>query len=143
MEGAVQGTGATWSQWLSNSVAKQEKIFHANVLKQYHERSTEEVTCGLQFTAAVNEYESSDSKDLCLLLDFQEETYQDVIYGDELSAEKLSSAQSLLSEYRDIFTDVSRITKLVKHNIVLTNDQAVSSKAYFCRLLCVRLLMQS
>jgi len=55
------------------------KIFHANLLKQYHERSTEEVTCRLQLTAAVVEYESSDSEDLCLLSDFQTETYQDVV----------------------------------------------------------------
>jgi len=72
MEETVRGTGANWSQRLSISVVKQEKIFHANLLKQYYERSPEEVTCGLQLTAAVNEYERSDSKDLCLLLDFQE-----------------------------------------------------------------------
>jgi len=106
------------------------KIFHANLLKQYHERSTEEVTCGLQLTAAVIEYESSDSEDLCLLSDFQTETYQDVVYGNELSAEELSSAESLVSEYRDIFTDLPHITKLVEHNIVLTNNQPVTSKAY-------------
>jgi len=87
------------------------KTFHANLLKQYHERSTEEITCGLQLTAAVIEYESSDSEDLCLLSDFQTETYQDIVYGDELTAEELSSAQSLLSEYGDIFTDLPHITK--------------------------------
>jgi len=87
------------------------KIFHANLLKQYHERSTEEVTCGLQLTAAVVQYESSDSEDLCLLSDFQTETYQDVVFGDELSAEELSSAQSFVSAYRDIVTDLPHVTK--------------------------------
>jgi len=105
------------------------KIFHANLLKQYHERPAE-VICGIQLTAAVIKYNSSDSNDLCLLSDFQTETYHNVVYSDELTPEELSSVQSLVSEYQDLFTDVPHITSLAEHRIVLTNNQPVTSKAY-------------
>ena len=52
--------------------------------------------------------------------------HDDVAINPELSAEQINEVKSLLKEYSDIFTDVPKITHLVKHRVDLT--QRTSTK---------------
>jgi len=50
----------------------------------------------------------------------QKETVDDVVVNPDLTTEQLTEVKQLLSEYREIFSDVPTVTHLIKHKVELT-----------------------
>jgi hypothetical protein len=87
------------------------KVFHANMLKQYHERPASEIEPGMQLGAAVIESDIEEDKELEVIQELQTETYKEVIFGKELLPEQLKQAQELVQESQD------KAFKTLKHYI--------------------------
>jgi len=131
----------------SMTLAKMEnkqKIFHANLLKKYLSASPLEpsdesttrdsasaisaITC-----AAILEPEEETSEDatkLQTLNPLQKETIKDVKINQDLSGDQQFDVRNLLSEFKDIFTDVPSTTSLEEHRIHLTTLEPIRGKAY-------------
>ena len=58
------------------------------------------------------------------------EGYQNVVISDGLTVEQRQDVEKLIYEFRDIFTDVPKVTTLGEHSIQLTIDEPLRSKAY-------------
>jgi len=64
------------------------------------------------------------------LLSDAKETWKDVKINPELSCEQTERVKQLLYEYRDILTDVPKVTTLGEHQINVTTDEPIRGKAY-------------
>src|SRR6218665_1411373 len=124
------------------------KTFHINMLKKYYERErTEETTALNQVNAKsdseVKAYISSvvhdgtadvEEDEMLRLYSWghgvQKETYKDVDICNDLSEKQRKEMMTLLEEYADIFSDQPGRTDLVKHDIKVTSDVPVQSRAY-------------
>jgi len=51
----------------------------------------------------------------------QKETVDDVIVNPQLSAEQRNQVKHLLVEYKEIFSDVPKVTHLIEHKVQLTH----------------------
>ena len=60
----------------------------------------------------------------------QKETFQDALINPRLSVRQKHQVQSLLEEFQDVFTDVSKVTNLLEHTIPLTTDEPIYCKPY-------------
>lgn len=58
------------------------------------------------------------------------ETIDDIHINPELSASKQKELRNLVQEFSDVFTDIPGHTNLIEHEIKLTSDIPVHSKAY-------------
>ena len=128
-------------------VGTKEKVFHANLLKQYFtagqakasegsldESVTQNSASSMNVTfAAILEPEegiSEHTPELETLNSLQKETVRDVKISQDLSEDQKSDVCTLLNEYQDIFTDVPNITPLEEHRIQLTTAEPIREKAY-------------
>jgi len=64
------------------------------------------------------------------LLSDAKETWKDVKINPELRCEQTERVKQLLYEYRDILTDVPKVTTLGEHQINVTTDEPIRGKAY-------------
>ena len=80
--------------------------------------------------AAILEPDEDDGGIPMELLSDAKETWKDVKINRELSCEQTESVKQLLYEYRDILTDVPKVTTLGEHQINLTTDEPIRGKAY-------------
>jgi len=103
------------------------RMFHANLLKKYWERPEETTEI---LGAAILEAQEDDSVVPVELLADGKENYNDVKISDSLDEEQTSQVKQLLHEYRDIFTDIPKVTNLGEHSITLTSDEPIRGKAY-------------
>ena len=127
-------------------VGTKEKVFHANLLKQYFtagqatasessldESVTQNPVSNTNATfAAILEPEegiSEHTPELETLNSLQKETVKDVKISQDLSEEQKLDVRTLLNEYQDIFTDVPNITPLEEHRIQLTTAEPIREKA--------------
>ena len=60
----------------------------------------------------------------------QKETVDDVKINPDLSKQQTAEIKQLLTEYRQIFSDVPTVTHLVEHKVELTQTEPVRCKAY-------------
>jgi len=60
----------------------------------------------------------------------QKETVDDVKINPDLSKQQTAVIKQLLTEYRQIFSDVPTVTHLVEHKVELTQTEPVRCKAY-------------
>ena len=60
----------------------------------------------------------------------QKETVENVVVNPDLTAEQQTEVKQLLSEYREIFSDVPTVTHLIEHKIELTEKEPVKHKPY-------------
>jgi len=60
----------------------------------------------------------------------QKETVDDVIVNLQLSAEQRNQVKNLLDEYKEIFSDVPKVTHLIEHKVELTESELVKRKPY-------------
>jgi len=60
----------------------------------------------------------------------QKETVHDVIVNPQLSAEQRNQVKDLLVEYKEIFSDVPKMTHLIEHKVELTESEPVKRKPY-------------
>lgn len=106
------------------------RLFHANMLKRYTERVCAMCAAAEMTGAAVVEYEEEDHGSLINYATEQQETYRDVKVNPELSEEQQHQVRELIVEFKDIFTDVPKVTHLGEHSILLTSREPIRSKAY-------------
>jgi len=72
----------------------------------------------------------SDAEILPLYNLKQKETVDDVVVNSDLTTGQLTEVKQLLSEYREIFSDVPTVTHLIKHKVELTENEPVKYKPY-------------
>jgi len=58
------------------------------------------------------------------------ESFLDVLINPELEPDQIKDLRELVSDYRDIFSDVPRLTNLAEHKIEVTTDVPIRSKPY-------------
>ena len=81
--------------------------------------------------AAVIEYDGGEADHLLVSFNSnQTETYKDVKINPDLSPENRREFENLIKEFKDVFSDVPRVTDLGEHCIQLTSVIPVRSKAY-------------
>lgn len=113
------------------------RIYHVNMLKKFNERDETigdviEETSISTIVTVVNDCEDDkeDNELLTLYNGERKGTYRDVIINPDLDENKKMELVELLREYEDIFSDVPGKTNLAEHEIKLTSDIPVKSKAY-------------
>lgn len=117
------------------------RLYHINMLKEYVERENQDEeheddaieTKGILYeyaNAAVIEPDEPDESELLLLESGQKETWRDVDINPGLETNQIAQVRSLVEEFKDIFTDLPRITNLGVHEIHLTTNEPVRSKPY-------------
>jgi len=113
------------------------RTYHINMLKKYNEREEEEVEnieneVLSTIVTVVNDGEEGKEEDELLNLYNGEHkgTYRDVLINPKLDEGKKKELTYLLKEYEDIFSDIPGKTKLVEHEIRLTSNVPIKSKAY-------------
>jgi len=72
----------------------------------------------------------SDTEILPLYNLKQKETVDDVVVNPDLTTEQLTEVKLLLSEYREIFSDVPTVTHLIEHKVELTENESVKNTPY-------------
>jgi len=55
----------------------------------------------------------------------QRETVDDIIVSPQLSTEQRSQVKDLLVEYKEIFSDVTKVTHFIEHKVELTESEPV------------------
>ena len=128
------------------------KMFHANLLKQYIERteqrdqpSPEVASCSaliIVCTATVDEGEDAVLNDEQsgenIVQDIQiplpvleaKESVQDVNINGELTQHQQHEVKRLLGNFSDVLTDLPGRTTLAEHDIKLTTDDSIRSRPY-------------
>ena len=78
-----------------------------------------------------SEFKIEDDKELLPLCTVkQKESVNDVVINSDLSSEQHEEVRSLLTEYKEIFSDVPKVTNLIEHKVELTQRGPVRCKAY-------------
>jgi len=78
-----------------------------------------------------NEFEIEDDKELLPLYTVkQKENVNDVVINPDLSSEQQNEVRSLLSGYKEIFSDVPKVTNLIEHKVELTQREPVRCRTY-------------
>ena len=113
-------------------VRGKEKVYHANLLKQYFHRSVDSGNKSKMETLGASVIETGDPD--CIELetgDFcSDETYKDVKISDSLTEEQKTELRALIKEFRDIFSDKPGNTRLEQHSIKLTSEEPIRSRPY-------------
>jgi len=60
----------------------------------------------------------------------QKETYKDVVINSELNDKQRKEAEQIVEKFKDIFSDVPRMTHIVEHKVKLTHDEPIKFKPY-------------
>jgi hypothetical protein len=110
------------------------RLFHANMLKLYTERCTSQATeqAEPEITASLI-FESGEEGEHGPYVEFvcqQKESHSDVNINPELEPGKQNEIRELLHEFRDVFSDVPKMTNLGEHNILVTSSEPIRSKPY-------------
>jgi len=130
-------------------VGRKQKIFHANMLKQYfsadsgepedvldpteQEEVPKDTTEAMKVQAVLFErVENSEDQgaELETLNSLQKETVKDVKINPELSEAQQAEVRTLLEQYANIFTDVPSVTNATEHVIELTTAEPIKGKDY-------------
>lgn len=114
-------------------VKERNKVYHANLLKQYSERDDE----GMEVAAvAIIEPELEDDGvvDDENLLELRpmagKETYVDVHVNPDLTQEQKAEVKNMVKEFSDIFTDQPGTTDLAQHTITTTIKEPIRVRQY-------------
>ena len=116
-------------------VSGKKKIFHANLLKQYH--SDVKPDSGVLDKVGCSVVELVDDDEAEILDDIPEigcyspkESWKDVKYGDDLTGDRKAELLSLVEKFSDVFTDQPGCTNLIEHEIKVTSNDPVRSSPY-------------
>ena len=126
---------------------RKSKIFHVNMLKEYHVRGKDllsSISTGGKLAhevvafAVVEEPQKDEELEGVIREDDLlntpitggSETYDDVKYGSRLTHEQQDEAQKLVFDFRDIFTDTPGTANNFAHEIDLTSDEPFRLKPY-------------
>ena len=120
-----------------------EKVYHANLLKNYFER--EETTVEGPVAVGPGAKSTDDAVDCAAKVDEEEgeevdflelggyiakESIEDVTTGPNLTDEQWTEFTDLAKQFTYLFTEAPGTTNLVQHNIKLTSDEPVRSRPY-------------
>ena len=125
-------------------IKNKQKILHANLLKKYFVRGSDELEVNAATMKAEREWEPFQQ---CYIVDDEEQVPDDdellelgnlpskesidcISIGPECDSQQQADLQGLLSEFSHIFTDLPGKTQLVQHEIKLTSATPVRSKPY-------------
>ena len=114
------------------------KIYHANLLKLFHERAENTADITLQLDVAVidpelniDEERMLDDEDLLeLRLRTNRKTHKDVNINKDLSAKQRKEVQELLQEFEDVFRGILGTTHLEEHKIETIMNEPVRVKQH-------------
>jgi len=95
--------------------------------EQLHQAAS--VACVIEDDEEAEGMTVSDAEILPLYNLKQKETVDDVVNPD-LTTEQLTEVKQLLSEYREIFSDVPTVSHLIEHKVELTEKEPVKHKPY-------------
>ena len=98
------------------------------MLKKYNERTEDQVAAA----ALLFDDDDDDTQGIGIesLEPKKVETYRDVHMDPKLSDEQKQELINLIAKYQDIFSSVPGCTKLIQHNIKLTDMTPIRSKSY-------------
>ena len=109
------------------------KVFHINMLKQYHRRNKTEETA----TIATVVYESDEEGNAEQPVEIVQmeripkvETWKDANINPELSVSQKNDLKALMGKYQDVFSSIPGTTNLIEHRIELTESKPVRSTPY-------------
>ena len=96
-----------------------ERLFHINMLKKYNEMTENQVAA----VALLFDDDDDDTQVIGIesLEPKKVETYRDVHIDPKLIEEQKQELSNLIAKYQDIFSSVPGCTKLIQHNIMLTD----------------------
>jgi len=124
------------------------KTYHINMLKRYFHRENKadstagdrnksdevddeqvhqaaSVACVIEDDEEAEGMTVNDAEILPLYNLKQKETVENVVVNPDLTAEQQTEVKQLLSEYREIFSDVPTVTHLIEHKVELTEKEPV------------------
>ena len=105
------------------------KVFHINMLKQYHRRAESVVasvaTITFEDDDSIMELETPDVSGVR-----KPETHKDVNINPELTEEQQGQLRDLVEAYSEIFSSAPGTTNLIEHKIVLTDKEPIWSNPY-------------
>ena len=111
-----------------------EKVFHANMLKQYVERKS---VSYLETEVCTTEVEFGEESDVDESIDVFEfpskkatQSHIDVTISDRLTDDQQKETKCLLAEFKDVLTDVPGRTNLIEHEIKLTSAEPIRTRNY-------------
>ena len=114
-------------------VGDKAKLYHVNMLKEYHKREEEEVTrvAAVAVIPDVEEWEevARTTGDIPLIPLEAEETVEDVKMDPE-TPEVHQQLRELVEEYKDVLTDLPLRSNLAECEIHLDTDTPVKTKQY-------------
>lgn len=121
-------------------VEGKSKTYHANLLKKYFTRPEAEkdevASVGVVLNGAgscvVGDMQVVDEKGLNIVLPpgQSSETCKDVNVNEHLSESQTNDVASLLSEFKDVWTDIPGKTNLINYALPLISDEPIRSKPY-------------
>ena len=109
------------------------KTFHANMLKLYVERQTDNDILGIVGVAVVDVDADDVADDEALIespREARKEGPKDVTVSSELTDTQCSVVHTLLDEFSDVLSDIPGLTTLGVHQIKLTSNQPIRTKPY-------------
>ena len=113
-------------------IGKQEKVYHVNMLREYHER--DKITASIIVTdisEQSEQHETNENKEMIKTCPLEQTEYwNDVIINDKLTTEQQQDIRKILEEFEDILTDLPGCTDTVKHEITTTTTDAIKVKPY-------------
>ena len=123
------------------NMGTKSKVYHANLLRKYlknEERDfVKDVKINELLKAAAGDVGEESEEELLYeegLLEIcsvsSKENYKDVKVSPKLTSTQKDELESLIHEFRPLFTDKPGSTRLIEHSINLTNDVPVKSKPY-------------
>ena len=134
------------------NVRGESKTYHINLLKKYQERAKDGEVVEVvnrnpmmvdgavldRVCSAIIEDDESccsdDAIDDSELLDFGackvDESWDDVIIGENLIKEQKGQVRDILAEFQQVFTDLSGETDVIQHRISLTTTLPIKIKPY-------------
>lgn len=112
-------------------VKGKEKTYHANLMKRYVERVSEESATEANHLSVIDEQVREDeSVSIECPSVVQTEGVNDVSISDELNSVEHSELVGLVKEFADILTDVPGHTNLAQHTVHLKTDEPIHSRPY-------------
>ena len=112
------------SQMVSSEVVEDDEVDH----RWTHQEVA--VACMIEDVDVEEEMAVKDSETLPLYNLKQKETVDDVKVNPALTVKQQEEVGKLLTEYKEIFSDVPKVTHLIEHKVELTEKEPVKHKPY-------------
>ena len=102
------------------------KVFHVNMLRQWHERST-------FFSLVQNDAEECKNEDIFNIPTStigEASCVNEIQFGQHLDEEQKNKLQNLVNEFSDVFSNQPGRTNVIEHRIILTTNKPIRQCPY-------------